>query len=204
LQTLGFLSNVIVGLDKKKRELMLQQNRVFFNTHPYMVGYIIGAVLKAYETGENPEDIKNHVMVCQSAFASTGDLLFWQTIRPALILLAVIVGLKYGIAGPLIFILGYNPIYLYFRFSGFNSGYQQGWNVIYSLKGKRIVLMQSLFESLGAFSVGLLPIVLHKDYNVALLLPLTIIFLILLWKKVAPILILTFVFILIIISLMLL
>ncbi|MEO0184814.1 MAG: PTS system mannose/fructose/sorbose family transporter subunit IID [candidate division WOR-3 bacterium] len=204
MQSMGFLFNVISGLSKDKKDLVLQNSRVFFNTHPYLAGYIIGAVLRAYERQEDPEEIKNHIMVGQSVFASAGDLLFWQTIRPALLLLAMIIGLKYGIAGPLIFVVIYNIIHFYFRFNGFVCGYEQGWDVVYVIKSRKIVSTQRIFESAGAFFVGLLPIVLQKNFNVLFLLPLICIFLILLWKKVAPILILTFVFILIIINLILL
>ncbi|MGB9720008.1 MAG: PTS system mannose/fructose/sorbose family transporter subunit IID [bacterium] len=203
MQSMGFLFNVILGLSKEKKDLLLQNSRVFFNTHPYMVGYIIGAVLRAYEKNEDPEEIKNHIMVGQSVFASAGDLLFWQTIRPVLLLVATIIGLKYGIAGPLIFVIIYNIIHVYFRFDGFVCGYEQGWDVVYIIKSRKVVFMQRLFESLGAFFAGLLPIVLQKNFNLFFLLPLVGIFLILLWKKVAPILILTFVFILIIINLIL-
>lgn len=201
MQSLGFLFTSRTGLDKDKNKKLLQNDRIFFNTHPYMAGYIIGAVLKAYEKDEDPEKIKNYINVGQSAFASTGDTLFWQTIRPALLLLAIIFGLKFGIVGPLVFIFVYNIFHLYHRFTGFIAGYKQGWDIIYILKTTQFTLIQKLFENLGAFFVGLVPIVLQKNYNILLLIPLMVIFLIFLWRKISPILILTFVFILIIINL---
>jgi len=203
MQSLGFLFNAMTGLDKNKHDTLLQYSRVFFNTHPYMVGYIIGAVLRAYEKGEDPKEVKKYIMVGQAAFASAGDTLFWQTIRPALLLLAIIIGLKYGIAGPLIFLFLYNVIHLYHRAYGFSAGYKQGWDIIYILKTKKFTMTQKLFEELGAFLVGLVPSVLQKNYNLLFLIPLGGIFLLFLWKKIAPMLILTFIFILIIINLLL-
>ncbi len=202
LQSLGFLFTTRAGLDRDKHERLLQNSRVFFNTHPYMAGYIIGAVLRAYEKEEDPEKIKNYILVGQSAFASAGDTLFWQTIRPALLLLAIIIGLKFGIAGPLIFFVVYNILHLYHRFTGFSAGYKQGWDIIYILKTHKFTQTQRWFENLGAFFVGLMPIVLQKNYNLIFLIPLAGIFLLFLWKKIPPILILTFVFILIIINLL--
>ncbi|MGQ9534366.1 MAG: PTS system mannose/fructose/sorbose family transporter subunit IID [bacterium] len=202
MQSLGFLFTARSGLDKNRNKKLLQNGRFFFNTHPYMAGYIIGAVLRAYEKDEDLEKIKNYINVGQSAFASAGDTLFWQTIRPALLLLAIIFGLKFGIVGPLIFIFVYNIIHLYHRFAGFIAGYKQGWDIIYILKTPQFTLMQKLFENLGAFFVGLVPIVLQKNYHILLLIPLMGIFLIFLWKKISPIIILTFVFILIIINLL--
>lgn len=202
LQSLGFLFTTRAGLDRDKHERLLQNSRVFFNTHPYMAGYIIGAVLRAYEKEEDPEKIKNYIMVGQSAFASTGDTLFWQTIRPALLILAIIIGLQFGIAGPLLFFVVYNILHLYHRFTGFSAGYKQGWDIIYILKTPKFTQMQKFFENLGAFFVGLTPIVLQKNYNLLFLIPLIGIFVLFLWKKIPPILILTFVFILIIINLL--
>ncbi|MEO0156130.1 MAG: PTS system mannose/fructose/sorbose family transporter subunit IID [candidate division WOR-3 bacterium] len=204
MQSLGFLVIAMMGIDKKKHEFLVQHSRTFFNTHPYMVGFIIGAVLNAYEKEDSLDDIKKHIMVCQSAFASFGDTLFWQTIRPALLIIAIITGIKYGIIGVIIFLLLYNLIHIYFRFYGFTTGYKMGWNVIYILKDKKLQTMLRIFESIGSFSIGLMPIILEKGINLLFLIPLTGIFLVLLWKRVAPILILTFVFILIIINLILL
>jgi mannose/fructose/N-acetylgalactosamine-specific phosphotransferase system component IID len=202
---LGFLFTVLTGIERKKREDFLAQNsRIFFNTHPYMAGFIIGAVIKGYENNEDAESLRKHIMVGQSTFASTGDMLFWQTIRPATALLGVILGLKFGIIGPIISLILYNILHLYFRFYGFVAGYNEGWDVIYTLKGKKFLLTQRIFETVGAFLTGLLPVVLNKDLNLIFLIPLSGVFLILLWKRVAPILILTFVFILIIINLVLL
>ncbi len=204
MQSLGFLVIAIMGIDKKKKEFLLQHSRTFFNTHPYMAGFIIGAVLNAYEKENSLDDLNKHITVSQSAFASFGDTLFWQTIRPALLIIAIITGVKYGVVGPLIFLLLYNLIHIYFRFYGFTTGYKMGWNVIYILKDKKLQMMQMIFESIGAFSIGLMPIILDKGLSLLFLIPLSGIFLILLWKRVAPILILTFVFILIIINLILL
>ncbi len=201
MQSLGFLVIAMMGIDKKKNEFLLQNSRTFFNTHPYMAGFIIGAVLKTLDKENNLADLKKHIMVSQSAFASFGDTLFWQTIRPALLVVAIITGIKYGLIGPLIFLLFYTTINIYFRFYGFVTGYEMGWDVIYILKGKKLHTMQRIFESIGAFSIGLMPVVLGRGLNLLFLVPLSGIFLILLWKRVAPILILTFVFILIIINL---
>lgn len=202
MQSLGFLFTARAGLDRNKHEKLLQHTRVFFNTHPYMAGYLIGAVLRAYEKEEDPEKIKNYIMVGQSAFASAGDTLFWQTIRPSLLLLAIIIGLKFGIAGPLLFFVAFNIIHLYHRLTGFSAGYKKGWDIIYILKTPKFTQTQKLFENLGTFFVGLMLIVLQRNYNLFFLIPLTGIFLLFLWKKIPPILILTFVFILIIINLL--
>ncbi|MCX7995229.1 MAG: PTS system mannose/fructose/sorbose family transporter subunit IID [candidate division WOR-3 bacterium] len=204
LQSLGFLVTVMGGIDRKKRKFLLQNGRFFFNTHPYMAGFIIGAVLRGIEQENDFESLKKHIMVSQSAFASFGDTFFWHTIRPGLSIMAVLIGLKCGVLGPLLFLVIYNLIHLFFRFYGFIAGYERGWDVVFVLKEKRFLVIQQIFEALGALVTGLLPLILIKNMNALFIIPLSGIFLVFLWKKVAPILILTFVFILVIINLILL
>ncbi|MEO0183608.1 MAG: PTS system mannose/fructose/sorbose family transporter subunit IID [candidate division WOR-3 bacterium] len=203
MQSLGFFVTLFSSLDEEKKKLLLQNRRLFFNTHPYMAGFIIGAVLRALENDGDGEDIKKHITVSQSAFAAYGDMFFWQTLRPGLSILGVIIGLKYGIWGPILFLGIYNIIHLFFRFYGFIAGYQKGWDVVFMLKARAFSILQRAYEALGAFLIGLLPVVLPRNYHTLCIIPVGGIFLILLWKKVAPILILTFVFILIIINLIL-
>lgn len=204
MQSLGFLVTAMSGIDDKKKKFLLKNNRIFFNTHPYMAGFIIGAVLRSLEREVDLEELKRHIIAGQSAFAAFGDTFFWQTIRPALAITGVILGLKYGLIGPLVFILSYNLIHIYFRFYGFIAGYRMGWDVVYILKDKKIRIAERLFGALGAFVIGLLPILAGTSFKILFIIPLSGIFIILLWKKVAPIIILTFVFILIIINLILL
>ncbi|MEO0106610.1 MAG: PTS system mannose/fructose/sorbose family transporter subunit IID, partial [candidate division WOR-3 bacterium] len=108
MQSLGFLFTAMAGIDDKKRESLIKNTRVFFNTHPYMAGFIIGAVLNSLEREIDEESLQRNIMATQSAFASFGDTLFWQTIRPVLTIIAVILGLKIGFIGPLVFIIIYN------------------------------------------------------------------------------------------------
>lgn len=202
MQSLGFLYNLTTGVKKDKKKELIDKYKNFFNTHPYMSGYLIGATLRAYELKESPEETKKFINVGQSAFASLGDTLFWQTIRPALLLIAVIIGLKFGIIGPIIFLIVYNILHFYHRISGFLEGYKNGWDVIYQLKSKRILLTQRLFEIIGVVATGLLPVILTRDIKSLIFIPFTGFFLLLLIKKIPLVFILTIATILIIIMML--
>jgi PTS system mannose-specific IID component len=200
MQGLGFLYNLMIGTKKDLNNKIIKTHKGFFNTHPYMASYIIGATIRAYDEGKpSANEIKKFVSVAQSSFASAGDLLFWQTLRPSLLLISVILGLKLGITGPLVFILCYNFFHLYHRIKGITDGYNMGWNVIYVLKSKRFTVIQQVFEILGAFFSGLTVSLVILGVNSFILIPLTVVFVVLLLKQYSGLLIiLTILFIIII------
>lgn len=198
MQGMGFLFNLIIGTSKEKKNQIMRTHRGFFNTHPYMASYIIGATIRAYDEQTPPEEIKKFVAVAQTSFASAGDLLFWQTIRPALLLIAVVLGIHYGIIGPLVFLVIYNIFHLYHRAQGILDGYAMGWNVIYVLKARRFKMAQQIFEISGALFCGFLSALISFRVGYLLAIPLTILFAVMLLRR-HPALLLLFIVLLIII-----
>lgn len=181
-QGMGFLVNLISGTQNKKN-VILKEHKELFNTHPYLASYIIGATIRAYDEEKSSDEIKKFITIGQTSFASTGDLLFWQTIRPALLLISVILGIKFGIMGPLLFIIVYNIFHLYHRAKGIVDGYNMGWDVIYLLKSKRFTVVQRVFEMLGALFAGLLITLISIRINYLLLIPFTGLFITLLVRR---------------------
>lgn len=174
--------NLIYGT-KNKENIIMNEHKELFNTHPYMASYIIGATIRAYDEGKASEDIKRFITIAQTSFASAGDLLFWQTLRPALLLISVIFGLQFGIIGPFLFIVSYNAFQLFHRARGITDGYNKGWDVIYLIKAKRFIIVQHVFEILGALFTGLLFTLVAFKINYLLLIPLISLFVILLIRR---------------------
>jgi|GEM_PF-652659 len=200
LQGMGFLFNLMSGAKKNKRSKIMDTHKGFFNTHPYMSSYIIGAVERAYDDEQSStEEIQKFINIAQTSFASAGDLLFWEILRPALLLIGTILALKFGVIGPLIFIAVYTVFHLYHRIQGIYDGYNMKWDVIYIIRSKRFTTTQHVFELLGAFCSGLLFSVISLELNYLLIIPLSILFILLLLNKV-PIVVITFVLILLIIT----
>lgn len=203
MQGMGFLFNLFAGTDKEQRKKILKIHKGFFNTHPYMASYIVGATLRAYDEGNvTPDDMRNFVAITQTSFASTGDLLFWQTLRPAMLLMAAILAVKSGVIGPLAFIIAFNIFHLFHRIRGIYDGYRMSRDVIYILKAKRFTAVRIVFEILGAFFAGLLFSLASFKVNYLLIIPITILFTLLLMKRFPSVLIILAVLLLIIIMVM--
>lgn len=190
MQSMGFLSDLIAGVGEGRRAEIIRTQKGLFNTHPYMVSYIVGATVRAYDEGHaSAEEIRKFVNVAQTSFASAGDLLFWRTLRPALLLLAVILGVNYGIVGPLSFLIIYNVFHLFHRMRGIYDGYNRGWDVIYVLKMRRFKFIRETFEALGALLSGLLFSLAGVNVQYLLVIPLTALFMIMLTRRYSAVLI---------------
>ncbi len=190
MQSMGFLSDLIAGVGEGRRAEIIRTQKGLFNTHPYMVSYIVGATVRAYDEGHaSAEEIRKFVNVAQTSFASAGDLLFWRTLRPALLLLAVILGVNYGIVGPLSFLIIYNVFHLFHRMRGIYDGYNRGWDVIYVLKMRRFKFIRETFEAIGALLSGLLFSLAGVNVQYLLVIPLTALFMIMLIRRYSAVLI---------------
>ena len=189
MQAMGFLFSLSAGFDKSRRQEIIKNHKGFFNTHPYMASYIVGATVRAYDRNEKPEEIKKYTTIAQQSFASAGDSLFWQTLRPGLLMLAVILGLKFGLVGPLIFLLVYNIIHIYHRAMGIIDGYAIGWDVIYLLKSKRFTLVQRITEGFGALLTGIMPWLLTRNPASLIFLPLAALFMVIFIKRIPAVIV---------------
>lgn len=199
MQELGFLTSLKMVLPKENQKKMLATHKGIFNTHPYMSSYIIGATVRAYDEGKDtPEEIKKFISISEKSFASAGDLLIWQTIRPALLLMSTIVSLHFGIVGPITFLVLYSVFHLFHRIKGIHDGYSRGWDVIYCLKLTRFTSVQYLFENLGALSCGLLVSLISLQVHYFLIVPLSMFFILLLVKGISRVIIIIVVMLLLI------
>jgi PTS system mannose-specific IID component len=96
-----------------------------FNTHPYMVAPVIGAVVRIEEEGRTSEavDLKKALM---GPYAAIGDSFFWGALRSFSAVGALIVAFTGSLAAPLAFLLLYSPFHLWVRGKGFLEGYRRG------------------------------------------------------------------------------
>jgi len=154
LQSLGFIHSLVSGSEK----LNIKRHCDCFNTHPYMANFIIGAVLAVEEKGREilAEHLRRLKSALESAFASVGDLFFWNILRPTLALIGVGLTLRFGIVGPIFFLLIFNLIHIYTRIKGISVGYQKGPAVIEILKTPYLWRVIHLVEVVGLFATGFL------------------------------------------------
>ena len=128
----------------------LVRHMEYFNTHPYMASFILGAVLRMEEEKQGlprarqkqkDEEISALKVGMMGPVAAMGDNLFWATIRPYCALLAVTLVLSHAfqVQGqywivPLLFLAVYNVAHVGLRLTAFLQGRRQGDQVVLTLR----------------------------------------------------------------------
>lgn len=134
LQGLGFFYALLPGLRKlyPADQLASVSRRYagYFNTHPYLAPLVAGAVLKLEEQclsqqGDEAEINEFKEMVA-APYAAIGDALFWGGLRPLAAGIALLLAFKGLLWAPLIFLLLFNLVPVWFRGRFFQYGYREG------------------------------------------------------------------------------
>jgi mannose/fructose/N-acetylgalactosamine-specific phosphotransferase system component IID len=107
---------------------VLQNQLGYFNSHPFMINFIIGVWFKEYLNGGDPDYFKK---VYGSALAALGDSFFWHTLRPLSFVLSAIFAIYEPIAGLIFYFLFFNMFHLFFLMIGFDAGYYLGKEIIW-------------------------------------------------------------------------
>ena len=112
-----------------ERQEFLRRHLDSFNANPYLVGYAVGAVTKLEETRIPPEQIRRFKESLRGPLGALGDNLIWQNLRPALLILGLILTSSYGLYGILSFFALFNLYQIYIRARGVVKGYRLGLKV---------------------------------------------------------------------------
>ena len=135
---------------KEELSQALVRHLEYFNTHPYMASFVVGAVARMEEEKQSlpkprhkskDEEISALKVGMMGPIAAMGDNLFWATILPYCGLIAVTLVLSHAfqVKGqfwiiPLLFLLVYNVAHIGLRLMGLLQGYRQGDQVVLSLR----------------------------------------------------------------------
>ncbi|NLB34833.1 MAG: PTS system mannose/fructose/sorbose family transporter subunit IID [Elusimicrobia bacterium] len=136
MQGLGYLFSFYPHLeevykDEKELAAACLRHLNYFNTHPYMVSFVLGENARLENPDDAPisssSDISTRFKLQMGGpLAALGDKLFWSTWRPICGLIAVLgifLQLEPGWIVPLFFIIMYNVPVIYFRYRGLKSSY---------------------------------------------------------------------------------
>ena len=88
MQACGFLWSMlpvlkkIHGDDKESLSLAMTDNLEFINTHPNLVGFLMGLMMSLEEGGADHDTIKGLKLALFGPIAGIGDAIFWFTILP--------------------------------------------------------------------------------------------------------------------------
>ena len=132
------------------RAQALSRHLEYFNTHPYMASFILGAVIRMEEEKQGlprprqkqkEEEISALKVGMMGPIAAMGDNLFWATIRPycGLIAITLVLSHAFQVKGqywiiPLLFLVVFNVAHLGIRLMAFIQGYRQSDQVVLLLR----------------------------------------------------------------------
>ncbi len=138
MQAAGWLYGLIPGLKKihkNKEDLSnsMKMHMEFFNTHPFLVTFIMGIVIAMEERKEDPETIRAVKVATMGPLGGIGDAILWLTLLPITAGIGASMAIKGNIAGPFIFLIILNAIHFALRFGLMNYGYNTGVNAVEKL-----------------------------------------------------------------------
>ncbi|MBK8165955.1 MAG: PTS system mannose/fructose/sorbose family transporter subunit IID [bacterium] len=173
MQNLGLLVSLMPWLSDRPRDaerdrLFCRRYYEFFNTNPYLAGYVVGGLLRLEQEREGQGGLpRGQAQVFRDslarALASLGDQLFWLGLRPATLLLAAVLALLAGSAAPwplavlAVVVVGFQFAW---RWRSLGRGYVAGYDIVELLGDRRwhraITLGKRATLFLGAALAGLL------------------------------------------------
>lgn len=140
MQNLGLLVCLMPWLRRRPRDperdrLFCRRYYEFFNTNPYLAGYVVGGLLRLEQEREGMGGLpRGQAQVFRDslarAFASLGDQLFWLGVRPSVALLGCALALA-GQAWPVIGLgLAVAAGQLAWRWRALGRGYAAGYDIV--------------------------------------------------------------------------
>ena len=131
MQSCGFtwsmapLAEKVFGDDKEQLARFLTDNMEFINTHPNLVGALMGLMMSLEEEGADPSTTKGLKLALFGPLAGIGDAFFWFTLLPIVAGISCSFASQGSLLGPIIFFLVYLAIWLsriFWTHLGYNLG----------------------------------------------------------------------------------
>jgi mannose/fructose/N-acetylgalactosamine-specific phosphotransferase system component IID len=127
---------------EKEMQRIAREHVGYFNTHPYLAPAVAGAAIRIEidrAAGIEPEiGIVEFKEMVAAPYAAVGDALFWGGLRPLVAGIALLLATKGLVVAPLVFLLLFNVLPLWFRIAGFLSGYELGLKSVEFLQRRNL------------------------------------------------------------------
>lgn len=161
MQAGGWLYGILPGLEKihgdneEDLKISMQHNLEFFNTHPFLVTFVMGIVLSLEQQKADIPTIRAVRVAAMGPLGGIGDAIFWFTLVPITAGITSNMAINGSLAGPILFLLIFNVVQFGIRFWLMNWSYKLGSKAIELLtaNAKEFTRAASL---LGVFVVGAL------------------------------------------------
>ncbi|SJZ45964.1 PTS system, N-acetylgalactosamine-specific IID component [Pilibacter termitis] len=158
MQAGGWLYSILPGLrkihkDKDDLAASMSHNLEFFNTHPFLVTFVMGIVLSLEQGKADIPTIRAVRVAAMGPLGGIGDALFWFTLVPIVAGITSNMAISGSIAAPFIFLIVFNAAQFAIRFFLMKWSYRLGMDAIGILteNAKEFTRAASI---LGIFIVG--------------------------------------------------
>lgn len=161
MQAAGWLYGILPGLEKihgdNKEDLStsMQHNLEFFNTHPFLVTFVMGIVLSLEQQKADINTIRAVRVAAMGPLGGIGDAIFWFTLVPITAGITANMAINGSIAGPILFLLIFNAVQFAVRFFLMHWSYNLGTKAIDLLTANAKEFTRAA-SMLGVFIVGAL------------------------------------------------
>lgn len=139
MQAAGWLYSILPGLrhvHKNKKDLSkaMKDHMEFFNTHPFLVTFIMGVILAMEQKKEDREAIRGIKVATMGPLGGIGDAMFYLTLLPITASIGASLAVEGNVLGPIVFLISFNVIHFGVRFGLMKYGYKTGVKAIATLK----------------------------------------------------------------------
>lgn len=135
MQAAGWLYGMLPGLqkihtDKDDLAASMSHNLEFFNTHPFLVTFVMGIMLSLEQNKADIATIRAVRVAAMGPLGGIGDALFWFTLVPIVAGITSNMALQGQIIAPFLFLLIFNAVQFLVRFWLMNWSYKMGTHAI--------------------------------------------------------------------------
>lgn len=160
MQAAGWLYSIIPGLEtihtnKNDLAASMSHNLEFFNTHPFLVTFVMGIVLSLEQNKVDIPTIRAVRVAAMGPLGGIGDALFWLTLVPITAGITSNMAINGNAAAPIIFLVIFNVVQFALRFWLMNWSYKLGTSAIDALTANMQAFTRAA-SIMGVFVVGCL------------------------------------------------
>ena len=159
MQANGWLYSILPGLiaihgeDSEDLKISMGHNLEFFNTHPFLVTFVMGIVLSLEQQKADPATISAVRIAAAGPLGGIGDAIFWMTMLPIAASIGAGMALNGSLLGPILCLLIYNAVQFGLRFGLMHMSYNMGTSAISVLTANAKEFSHAA-AMLGVFVVG--------------------------------------------------
>ena len=161
MQANGWLYGIQPGLlaihgeDTEDLKTSMAHNLEFFNTHPFLVTFVMGIVLSLEQQKADVGTIRAVRVAAMGPLGGIGDAIFWFTLVPIAAGIGSNMAIEGSIAGPIVFLALFNVVQFAVRFFLMHWSYKLGTTAIEALTANAKEFTRAA-SMLGVFVVGAL------------------------------------------------